>query len=563
MSFPHQPPSLHLTHPHLTPRSRSETLPIMAARQPPITTSSSDDNIYEKDNQVAAPIDNVNQLNTSSQDALVKPRSNNSILLILAAGCALLSDGYQNSLMTMTNVVFKTRYGSKIYNAAVSTRISNASLVGAIIGQITVGLICDRIGRKSGVTFTTALLVLGAIFATAAYPVDGKPENMFWWLTVARGCVGVGVGGEYPASSTSASEAANERLGKKHRSQVFIMVTNLVLACGTLCSLSFFMIVLKITGYHDQKNATGFRDLGIIWRVVFGFGALFPLIIFYFRMLVLNSSLYRKTAMRKKVPYMLALRKYWPRLLGTAGVWFIYDFVVFPLGVFSGTIISTVLHNPPLLKVAEWQMLLSSIGIPGVLLGVLLLPKLGSRVNFMIGLGGFLVLGLIIGLTFDKLLLHPAALIVLYGMIGSVGNFGPGNLCGLTSAEVYPSALRGTFYGISAAVGKTGAAIGVQAFTPIQTHLGKKWVFLISAMLGLIGIVLVYFFIPETTKFDLAEEDRAWLQYLVDNGWEGEVGDGTEGVTDAKHALGKVKDSPASDESEVSDEESLGEKVSH
>lgn len=33
---------------------------------------------------------------------------------------------------------------------------------------------------------------------------------------------------------------------------------------------------------------------------------------------------------------------------------------------------------------------------------------------------------------------------------------------------------RGTCYGLSAAVGKTGAAIGTQAFTPIQNNLGKK-----------------------------------------------------------------------------------------
>jgi hypothetical protein len=32
----------------------------------------------------------------------------------------------------------------------------------------------------------------------------------------------------------------------------------------------------------------------------------------------------------------------------------------------------------------------------------------------------------------------------------------------------------GTCYGISAALGKTGAAVGTQAFTPIQIHLGKK-----------------------------------------------------------------------------------------
>lgn len=33
---------------------------------------------------------------------------------------------------------------------------------------------------------------------------------------------------------------------------------------------------------------------------------------------------------------------------------------------------------------------------------------------------------------------------------------------------------RGTCYGLSAAIGKAGAAIGTQAFTPIQLNLGKK-----------------------------------------------------------------------------------------
>ncbi|GAC71668.1 glucose dehydrogenase [Moesziomyces antarcticus T-34] len=522
------------------------TLPI-EGRAPP--SPGSDDMVHKDENELTPT--------QSASTPLVKPRANNSVLLILAAGCALLSDGYQNSLMTMANVVFRTRFGSKVYTSAVATRISNASLVGAIIGQISVGIICDRVGRKAGVTITTILLVTGAIFATAAYPVGGNPQNMFWWLTVARGATGVGIGGEYPASSTAASEAANERLGKKHRSQVFILVTNLVLAFGNIVSLSVFMIVLSATGYHNTTDAAGFHKLGIIWRVTFGFGALFPLIIFYFRMLVMNATLYRKTAMRKKVPYMLALKRYWPRLLGTAGVWFIYDFVVFPLNVFSGSIIASILKTPTLLKTAKYQMLLSSIAIPGVFVGVAILPRLGSRKTFMLGFGGFLVLGLIIGCAYDRIMSSTVAAVILLGLISSSGNAGPGNLCGLVSSESYPSSLRGSAYGVSAAVGKAGAAIGTQVFSPIQIHAGKRWVFIISAILGLIGIALVYFFIPETTRFDLADEDRAWLQYLVDNGWDGDIGDGSEGVVNAKQALERVREAEYKPKNN-DDEESVG-----
>ena len=67
---------------------------------------------------------------------------------------------------------------------------------------------------------------------------------MFWMMTVARGIVGFGVGGEYPASSTSASEAANEHAPDK-RGPMFILVTNLPLSFGTPLAVSTFLIVFS------------------------------------------------------------------------------------------------------------------------------------------------------------------------------------------------------------------------------------------------------------------------------------------------------------------------------
>ena len=79
-----------------------------------------------------------------------------------------------------------------------------------------------------------------------------------------------GTGGEYPASSTSASEAANEhRL--KQRGPIFILVTNLPLSFGNVLVISIFLIVL---------SAAGVNHLGIVWRVCFGIGIVFPLSVF-------------------------------------------------------------------------------------------------------------------------------------------------------------------------------------------------------------------------------------------------------------------------------------------
>ncbi|KAE9574945.1 hypothetical protein CGMCC3_g8828 [Colletotrichum fructicola] len=191
-----------------------------------------------------------------------RKQSWSDIFTIACAGFALISDGYQNNLMTMTNVVLKAEYPQQ-YTSVVSTRVSNSLLIGEIIGQVTIGLTCDYLGRKFAIVLTTALIVLGSILATAASGVT--IDGMFWMMTVARGIIGFGAGGEYPASSTSASEAANEH-SLKNRGPIFILVTNLPLSFGGPLAVSIFLIVFSA--------AAGPQHLSTIWRSTNSFSAL-------------------------------------------------------------------------------------------------------------------------------------------------------------------------------------------------------------------------------------------------------------------------------------------------
>lgn len=263
-----------------------------------------------------------------------KRQSISDLFTIFAAGAALISDGYQNSLMTMTNVLLKKEY-KKQYTSAVSTRVSNALLVGEIFGQIVVGLTCDYLGRKFAIIVTTAMIVVGGILATAAngYTING----MFWMLTIARGIVGFGTGGEYPASSTSASEAANERT-LKSRGPIFIMVTNLPLSFGGPLSVSIFLIVL---------SACQEKHFSTVWRVCFAIGVIFPLSVFYFRIRMLNSKLYRRGAIKHHVPYPLVLRYYWKSLIGTCGAWFCY-------GKISSVNAVTIINKNRFCNISQW-----------------------------------------------------------------------------------------------------------------------------------------------------------------------------------------------------------------
>jgi len=73
---------------------------------------------------------------------------------------------------------------------------------------------------KVAMVTTTAMIVGGGILGTVSYGV------LINGMTISRGIVGFGTGGEYPASSTSASEGANE-FTVKNRGPVFILSLSL------------------------------------------------------------------------------------------------------------------------------------------------------------------------------------------------------------------------------------------------------------------------------------------------------------------------------------------------
>jgi MFS family permease len=151
--------------------------------------------------------------------------------VIFASALANFSDGYQNNLVSdaqqpyhtldarsrlmetqssNTNVVFKHTLG-KAYTSTTQTRISNALLVGAVIGIILLGYTCDIWSRRGGLWVTSSLVVVGSLLATLVFQVQGQGVgDMMWYMTIARGITGVGVGGEYPPSAAAALEGSNE-----------------------------------------------------------------------------------------------------------------------------------------------------------------------------------------------------------------------------------------------------------------------------------------------------------------------------------------------------------------
>lgn len=101
---------------------------------------------------------------------------------------------------------------------------------------------------------------------------------------------------------------------------------------------------------------------------------------------------------------------------------------------------------------------------------------------------------------------HITEFQAMYFLSSFFNQFGPNAVTFLVAAEVYPTPIRATAHGFSAACGKLGAltaAILGNYITPKQSFLVVPW-------FGLMGMLVTLLFLPDTTGLDLKEQERRW-----------------------------------------------------
>lgn len=303
--------------------------------------------------------------------------------------------------------------------STIYSRISNAFLIGMIIGMLSFGVVVDQLGRKTGAVATTILLVLGIAMSAAAS--GASPTGLMWMLIIARGVAGVGAGGEYPVSGAGAAEATDES-GKyrKHRGFMFAMLADLSASLGYVWAGLVPLLLLLCFGQREDKYE-------IVWRLSFALGAIPPLGIFWFRMRMAVATAFRKSSMRKqRVPYLLAVKRYYRPLIGVASCWFLYNWISIPFGIFSSTIITRTNPNGSLVKNLGWGVVINCFYIPGPFVGGYLSDKIGRRKTMALGFGLQAVLGFILGGAVHHIQKIFPLFVVLYGIFLTLGEVGPG-----------------------------------------------------------------------------------------------------------------------------------------
>lgn len=323
------------------------------------------------------------------------------------------------------------------------------------------------------------------------------------------------------------------------RGPIYVVATTFVTCWGgPVCIFVFLMTLIA----SNNDLYTSYVAVNIISIIL-------PLFVFLFRLRMQDSNLFRRSNFKAvktaKIPLRLILKKYWLRLVGTGGAFFLYDFINFPNSIMSSSIIDSLVPGKALQTVALWQLILALMTLPGVFVGIFLVNSIGRRWTGILGFGGYLLVGLIVGCSYAEITKVIPAFVVMYGLMQSLGHMGPGATLGLVSTESYPTAIRGVCYAISAAFGKAGAAVGTEAFTPISENLGQRWTFFFAAIIGAIGMLFYWyvsavicevylvrfanfyirrFLIEDMTQADLVAQDKEFELYLRENGWDGQIG---------------------------------------
>ncbi|EXA32631.1 hypothetical protein NW761_012471 [Fusarium oxysporum] len=434
---------------------------------------------------------------------------------VLVQGVALFSDGYNIQIIGYMNTVLAKLYPKQM-TAEVKTRLSNSILIGDIFGMLLFGLCIDRFGRRVGIYLTTLFLVLGIVIATAAHGVT--VEGMFWMMVIGRGVAGVGAGGEYTVCTSQAVECADSTEAmRKRRGMLVAVATNAAIISGFVASSIVSLIV--IAAYKGVPHDG-------IWRICFGIGIILPLGIFFFRLRLMDSTQYKKHAIQHKIPYKLAIKYYWKPLLGCCSAWFLYDAVVYPFNLLAPTLVAGFSNNQTIQESIGWSALINFFALPGAFIGALLMDRIGRRQTYALGWSIVCVFGFVIGGTMYPLNSPSAfpAFVTLYGLFQTFLSVGPGDCNFLVSSESFPTPLRGHFLGFAAAIGKVGAAVGTQALSKCLVSFddklkGQQVVFLIGSAISVVGVLCVWFLIPNHPK-TLEEEDVRFKAYLEENGYD-------------------------------------------
>jgi PHS family inorganic phosphate transporter-like MFS transporter len=389
--------------------------------------------------------------------------------------------------------------------------VGSAGMVGAVSGQLLMGLLGDCLGTVRALFVTTIIILVGS-FLSAFLP---EGDTLLFTLAICRFVTGFGVGGVYPLTAVASTEQKGNKgpssmlvvfsgqgwgqllapvtvyaLASMKFSEAEIWRTTLALA-ALPCIIALLLIMRDIRRkmQEDQLEAVG----AAIMRVAGDHPANVELRMEQERRASLEQIHISEPQTCMKTFFN---KKNLKRMLGTGGTWFLFDVTFYSNVVFAPIVLERVLgldHGSGIRERAGPTCIVLLVALPGYYLAIALAQRFGLK---RLQIFGFVMLALLYGiLAASTNVLPPGALFTLYALTFFFSNLGPNSTTFCLPARTFPKASRSTFNGISAAMGKAGAVVGTAMFPPILQAGGIAAALGVSSFIALLGALLTWLFV--------------------------------------------------------------------
>ncbi|KAK5746622.1 hypothetical protein LTR17_000638 [Elasticomyces elasticus] len=445
-----------------------------------------------------------------------------SIKFLLIASVGLFGDGYLNITIGLVVPIVGYLYYDDNKNKVPTVPqdvIKGALSIGMIFGQIGFGISGDALGRHKIYGKELILTIMGTLLLILMPWHNFGHTGVVAWMFCFRFVTGVGIGGDYPMTS---SLSAEKNLLDSRAKLVLLVFASIGLGGFTggivnLVLLAAFKGAVYESVHHMQW----------VWRLQFGLG-LVPLAL----------TLYARMTMRESKPY----QQYVATETGLVGKDVrglkqqFEDFTQLegrtnPLRRLSCLVPVRYrllrrqpkpIRNPnqnrlrqrsrPLdhpLEHRRRQHHRQFCGLPPRLLRRYLPPRLHGSGPPAVGRKRYRGCA-VRDLGGDHESYLDRSLITIFTLSQFFLNAGPNATTFLIPVEVFPTRVRGTAHGIAAASGKAGAVLTAFAFGTITDRIGIQGVLaLFSGIMALCALVTLT--IPETKGLSIAQIESGEL----------------------------------------------------
>ncbi|MGC8645636.1 MAG: MFS transporter [Thermoplasmata archaeon] len=461
------------------------------------------------------------------QDSLRKQkRFIRKVTTLSAAGVFL--DGYDLFIISVALIFVESQ---NWLSSVPSTRsfqlglLNSSALLGMFVGALLVGSYADKIGRRT-------IYIIDLVFFVFFGFLTALSTNVTQ-LIIFRFLLGIGIGADYPVSSTYVAEFSPKNVRGRLVTRTFMFwgIGSLVAA---IIGFSF--------GRMEFVNIFG-RQVDS-WRIMLASGVIPALLVLFLRHSMPESPRWLLTNNKKdkakevideirekyaldyskdlsaveperkgRISELLGAR-YRRRTLFSWIPWFFMDIGVYGVGISLPFMLETIgFKGGTLLDKVHailGTIILDMFIVIGFIAAILIIEKIGRIKLQEIGFLGMALASLVLAAAYQYSIFIIFIFLAIYLFFE---NAGPNVTTWVIPTEIFPTRLRATAQGSASAISRLGAVLGTFSFPVLVYFYGWNITFLTIAVFMLLGLLSTVLLGVESTGLSLEDSSMVFLEF--------------------------------------------------